>query len=333
MKQHRYTSGLNRSRGLALVELMIAMTLGLILIGAATGIMLSNSQSFRAAQNLSKAQESARLGFELIARDIRQAGSIPCGNGIHVENLLSDSDTWYFNWIGKPKNSLGTSTSSASVARGQLIGYPAAFTITGLTNKAANTQSITMLYASNEGASVKSRSTEDGKQAYKVQVSHRSHSFDTGDIAFLCNQDFASIFVADVTADDNSLKITTQNGQKLSDAAQGLFNKNATVGKLKSRAWYIGNNKDQKKSLYLAEWTGSELSKIEIATGVSNLSFQYRLKDTADFKDPTDIAADQWPLVNAVAVTLEFEDPNTMPGEQRIKRSFTSIVALRNRSQ
>ena len=43
MKQHRYTSGLNRSRGLALVELMIAMTLGLILIGAATGIKIGRA--------------------------------------------------------------------------------------------------------------------------------------------------------------------------------------------------------------------------------------------------------------------------------------------------
>lgn len=333
MKQHRYKHGPSHSRGLALVELMIAMTLGLILIGAATGIMLSNSQSFRAAQNLSKAQESARLGFELMARDMRQAGSIPCGNGIPVENLLNDSDPWYLNWAGQPKNSLGTSANSASVARGQLIGYPAAFTVSGLDNKVTGTESITILYASNEGASVKSRSIEDSKQTYKVKVSNRSHSFNTGDIAFLCNQDFASIFAVHVTADDDSLKITTLDGQKPSDAAQGLFDRNATVGKLKSRAWYIGSNKDQKKSLYLAELTGSDLALIEIATGVSNLSFQYRLKDTADFKDAKDIAANQWPLVNAIAVTLEFEDQNTMSDEQRINRTFTSIVALRNRSQ
>ena len=325
MKQHRYNSGLSRSRGLALVELMIAMTLGLILIGAATGIMLSNSQSFRAAQNLSKAQESARLGFELIARDIRQAGSIPCGNGIPVENLLSDSNPWYLNWAGNN-------------SKGQLIGYQAVpeneeDKITDLLRQVPKTESISILYASNEGASVKSRSTEDRKQTYKVKVSHRSHSLNTGDIAFLCNQDFASIFAADVTVDDDSLKITAQDGQKSSDAAQGLFDRNATVGKLKSRAWYIGSNTDQKKSLYLAEWTGAELTEIEIATGVSNLSFQYRLKDTVDFKDAKDMAANQWPLVNAVAVTLEFEDPNTMSEDQRINRTFTSIVALRNRSQ
>ena len=45
-----------RNAGLALVELMIAMVLGLVIIGAVTGIMLSNTQSFRTNKGLSQLQ-------------------------------------------------------------------------------------------------------------------------------------------------------------------------------------------------------------------------------------------------------------------------------------
>ncbi len=48
------------ARGFSLVELMISMLLGLVIIGAATGVILANRQSYRTNEGLSQIQESAR---------------------------------------------------------------------------------------------------------------------------------------------------------------------------------------------------------------------------------------------------------------------------------
>jgi type IV pilus assembly protein PilW len=61
-------------KGLSLVELMIAITLGLILTAGVLQLFLSNNQTFRTQQATSRVQESGRLAAEFLASDIRMAG-------------------------------------------------------------------------------------------------------------------------------------------------------------------------------------------------------------------------------------------------------------------
>jgi len=58
-QRRRVTSYYLRQQGLALIELMIALVLGLVIIGAVTGIMLSNIQGFRTTRGLSQIQDGA----------------------------------------------------------------------------------------------------------------------------------------------------------------------------------------------------------------------------------------------------------------------------------
>lgn len=319
-----------QSKGLALVELMIAMTLGLVLIGAATAVMLSNSQSFRATRHIAQAQDNAKLGFELMARDIRQAGSIPCGNGVFVENSLPEPQggfPWYLNWDGKPKQRLSQNQNTKTNAKGQLIGYAAAFSLKGIKNKIENTESITLTYASNEGSSLKK--FEPSGSIYTFN--QPNNNFKSGDIAFVCNTEFARIFSVEVSGggtDDMSVTATEGNTASKVDI---FFKKNAVIGKLKSRAWYIGENAEGKRSLYLAELQGSEVQSIEIASGVNNLKLLYRADKSTEFKPANDIeSANLWPKVNAVQITLELLDQSQPNNDERFERSFTSIVAVRN---
>jgi type IV pilus assembly protein PilW len=62
-------------RGLSLVELMIAITLGLILTAGVLQLFASNNQTFRTQQATSRVQEAGRLAVEFIASDIRMAGA------------------------------------------------------------------------------------------------------------------------------------------------------------------------------------------------------------------------------------------------------------------
>ncbi|WP_205343179.1 prepilin-type N-terminal cleavage/methylation domain-containing protein [Denitrificimonas caeni] len=304
--------------GFALIELMIAMTLGLVLIGAATGIMLSNTQSFRSNKSLAQIQDSARLGFELMARDIRQAGSIPCGNDINLTNIVIDNP-WYLDWPAGSK--------------GQLIGYAGTSITTpsGLTNRVAGTEALSILYVDNVGSSVEL--TAAGTHIYTLNKVN--NNFKSDDVVVVCDAKNGTLFKAKV--ENKSSKMTVAAASQFnSSTLPGIFEKHSVMGKLKSRAWYIGTNQQGGRSLYLAELNGSKLDIIEIAAGVSDLKLLYRLNDTADFKTTAEIN-DHWPQVNAIEVSLELlgqeqnvsTNHNTDSG--RFKRSFTSIVALRNR--
>jgi len=331
MKPTIYNTGpynLRRSMsGLTLIELMISMVLGLLLVSVAAGVMISNSQSFRTGKSLSQIQNSARMGFELMARDIRQAGSIPCGSGINIDNLLDNplnpTLPWYLNWENN--------------GNGQFTGYSANDTISNMPtplNRVSGTEAVAVSYIESYGSSL----VASGIDSYRF--SRAQSQFNSGDVVFVCDSSKASVFIANISAPNSNNIVTitaAASTTPIGNANQqpGTFEKNAVVGKLKSRVWYVGDNSNGNKSLYLAELSGSTLDAIEIAAGISDLKFEYRLGDTSDFKSAAAIGND-WPLVNAVKITytLEGQDENVSTDSAnsgRLSRSFSSIVALRSR--
>lgn len=64
----------NKQRGFSLIELMIALVLGLFIIGGVLSVFIGSSQTFNANEALSRVQENGRFAIELIAEDIRNSG-------------------------------------------------------------------------------------------------------------------------------------------------------------------------------------------------------------------------------------------------------------------
>ena len=75
----RSISTLTGNRGLTLVELMIAMALGLFLLLGVVSVFLAQRQAYRTNENLAGLQNHARVAFELMAREIRESGLNLCG--------------------------------------------------------------------------------------------------------------------------------------------------------------------------------------------------------------------------------------------------------------
>lgn len=65
-------------RGFGLIELMIAMTLGLILVLGVSQIFLASKRSFVVQQQLAVLQENARFVLTRVSRDVRQVGMFGC---------------------------------------------------------------------------------------------------------------------------------------------------------------------------------------------------------------------------------------------------------------
>jgi type IV pilus assembly protein PilW len=61
-------------RGVSLVELMIALVIGLLLLGGLIQVYLTSKQSYNAQEQVARMQESGRFAVDLIARDLRRAG-------------------------------------------------------------------------------------------------------------------------------------------------------------------------------------------------------------------------------------------------------------------
>src|SRR3546814_4817901 len=98
MNRKTFPKSLQRARGVTLIELMIALVLGLLVVAAAIGIFLSNKQVFRTTDNLSRMQENARIGFELMARDLRMAGASACSRKIPIVNVLKPNSAYGTDW-------------------------------------------------------------------------------------------------------------------------------------------------------------------------------------------------------------------------------------------
>ncbi len=66
------------SRGVTLVELMVAMTLALAILAGISYIYMQGKDGFRVQDNQARLQESARLVYTLLSRDLLMAGHFGC---------------------------------------------------------------------------------------------------------------------------------------------------------------------------------------------------------------------------------------------------------------
>lgn len=67
-------SGRGKQSGIGLIELMIAMTIGLLLLSGLSYFLMSTSQTSRTTSDLSRMQENGRYALDILSASIRQAG-------------------------------------------------------------------------------------------------------------------------------------------------------------------------------------------------------------------------------------------------------------------
>ena len=88
-----------RIQGFTLIELMVAMLLGLIVIGGVISVFLAGQQTYRSNEALGDVSDGSRTAFEMLARDLRDAGLSGCDNSNgRIANVLNNTSLWYANW-------------------------------------------------------------------------------------------------------------------------------------------------------------------------------------------------------------------------------------------
>lgn len=78
--------------GFSLVELMVAMVIGLIVLGAATSLFVDSKKNYVVQDSLARLQENARFAMQKMVRDLRMAGYYGCADDITaITNTLNQS--------------------------------------------------------------------------------------------------------------------------------------------------------------------------------------------------------------------------------------------------
>ena len=353
-------------QGLSLIELMIAMLLGLLVVGAAGGMFLSNKRVYGTSESLGRIQENQRAAFELMSRDLREAGGNPCGSAATVVPQLKNSaDEWWLSYM-RGLRGYDAGTAAAGTASG-----------TGTAQRVADTDAIDVHLANDGDINV----TLHNNPSAEIDVTGNT-GIAVNDVLMVCNMEYALIF--QVTGLPSATKIAHNGGGGgtvgncasefqweapcLHPGASGSYgycfmvtdptdptvntncNKHSTspaeVVKLVTSRWYIGNNGRGGRSLYRVYMVNengtptADGNPEEIAEGVRSMTIRYRVAGNATHQTAAQVqAAGEWSRVIAARISMTFEstrgalEGNYIEGtaNQVLNRVVSNDVALRNR--
>ncbi|MBD8528044.1 PilW family protein [Pseudomarimonas arenosa] len=82
-----------KQHGVSLIELLIALTLGTILVLGLTQVFSGVRSSFGASEGLSRVQENARFAMDFMRHDVRMAGYLGCFNEFRLVDAV-DRGLW-----------------------------------------------------------------------------------------------------------------------------------------------------------------------------------------------------------------------------------------------
>lgn len=351
--------------GFSLIELMIAMILGLIVVAAAGGVFISNKRVYNATETLGRVQEHGRVAFELMSRDIREAGGNPCGTMTPPINMMDSGTNAY--WTGFNDGITGYDGGTAS---------PGTTTGTGVGQRVAGTDAVDIFSAAGGGIRV----TSHPNPSAELDVTSTGDIV-VGDVLLVCN--VGRSFIFEVTGlpgvgtkighnagagsncsarftlpvpadpeDTNGCDNPDNNANSYCftpAAGGGTCGEDSAVPAYVARAtntqWYVGNNARGGQSLYRAVLANrgntntpdTVLSRVEVVEGVEDMTIAYLEAGEADYGNAASVA--DWSRVVAVRLSLDFEGAAGALSAREIQgtdgnaisRTITHVVALRNR--
>lgn len=314
------------------------MLLGLVVIGGAMGVILANRQSYRTNEGLSQVQESARTAYELLAREVRQAGGTGCNSNGRVANVvISNEDTpWWQDWFGI--HGFDGAQPDGAVDFGGALPN----------NRVEGTDAMHLQGIEGTGLSIVSHNPSSAI----IRINAPTTELADDDIAMVCDFDHAAIFKVTQYNSSNTTVVHNRGGlnEPTSNCSKGLgyptdcdsvngnpyeFGPNSQLARLSAVSWYIGANGralEGGRSLYRRRMNANPE---EIVAGVTDMQVRYREAGRSDFREASTV--DSWVDVNAVMITFVLQSADqristdATENSGRLQRQFTNIVTLRNR--
>lgn len=328
--------------GFTLVELMIALLLGLLVMGAAISIFLSNRQAYAATEGLGRVQENVRFAFELMARDLRETGANPCGRHIPAMNVVANPGA---NWWTNLNTTVDASGELVTPWRSTLLAFGGGQAMDGVPfgggagGRVPGTEAVRILGASDPVYAIESH--DPAGETFTLTSS--DPNLEVGTLAVVCDARQGSILRATSVAGGvvghgvgAGLNCTGSLGLSADCASAPVYTYQPTamLAPLRATQWYVGNNGRGGTSLYQStvNANGAGLTNQEVVEGVENVTFEFLEEGAGAYQPTGGLAA--WSEVVAVRMSLELAadtQGGTTDGEP-LRRTVSHVVSLRSRN-
>lgn len=339
--------------GFSLVELMVALALGLLISAGVVTVFISAKQDYQVQDAISQVQENARFSLEFLAHDIRMAGFSGCNNNMptanSVENaggVVGDFEEGIQGFEGDGSSTLPTGTFPDALPNtdavmihtadlgSQLVvnnHNPNAAQIDVTNAHSYKPGSIMMIVDSNcsgRGIFVMSGPTNNSNNATN-QVHNTGKTFTVGSSSGVGN--CTKKLKGEFTCSDQSGAL----GLKYSDGS--------SVYAITSIGYYV---KDPSKDATLTSPTlyqinfaadylpGATTTSQPLVEGVRDLDLMYGVRGSSgslQYKDADAVeASGEWQEVVSVRISVKSESLTNVDGAP-LDRDFVRTVKLRNR--
>lgn len=226
-----------RDAGFSLVEVLVALAIGMIIVLAVSQVFVSNRTSYRQAEALARIQENGRFVLDALGSDIRMAGAIGCKKD-SAPNTGGD---------GYPKNiALPISDNFLILDRG-ITGYKAGSGAppAGLAWSEAKTGSsvIAIKYADSAVANVR---TDLASVTSNIVIDGNPAAFTAGEVLVISDCQYADVFRSGSVSEPymppgTAVNITHTTTTNTTANFTVAYLKGAEVSRLVSRIYYVGN--------------------------------------------------------------------------------------------
>jgi type IV pilus assembly protein PilW len=348
-------------RGISLVELMIAMVVGLILMNGIFTIFLSSKHAYRTTEELGRIQENARYALQTLTKDIRMTGYMGCFGEVNITDNVQSAKkpigtgvAYFDNPITgyDAQSNTGTSTSDWSpnlpsyFSSGQSIAGSDIIVI----------QRAVPFSTSDTGSLATSSGT--------IQIGSNPPSPDTikaGDTLVISDCVDSDIFMVNSVAESSGIvNISHNNSVNTSNSLSKLYPPNAKLMRMVMNGYYVATNTDGNRALYRTRLAGNGLMvNEELLEGVETMQVTYgedtngdgipnRYLSAGDVADMDKIVTLRVGVlmystreVSAENETRSFnvagtdvDDTGTIPthgGDKSLRQVYTATIKIRNR--
>ncbi|ACE83058.1 type 4 fimbrial biogenesis protein PilW [Cellvibrio japonicus Ueda107] len=341
----------HRQFGLSLVELMIAITLGLILMIGVMQMFLSSKVVFATQQGISRIQETGRLAIEFLSRDIRMAAYYGC----YRPSVVAGSELKYSNMVisGLHGNfSEGIrgfdSDQSLPVSKAQALG--GSIQLLPSTHTA---NIIVIRSASETGIPINNLNTETQIRAYSPSSIENNciNNICVNSAAVVNNCSSAAVMRVTALAKAGTDVTITHNGtwNPLTVPSEAFLS--GEVMPLNTTVYFIARGVSGVPTLW--QKTNADAA-VELLEGVEHMRITYATSDNINYRLASQLSADDWPKVNSVRLelvirsidnnVLEDTQPYQFAGvtvtpvdvggikDRYMRQVFTATIAIRSRA-
>lgn len=340
--------------GLSLIEIMIALFIGLFLLLGLYQIFISTKQSYRLADGQSRLQENARFALETLNHDIRLAGYFGC-SGVSASNpvvIANDPLIAPYTQAGAAEASIITGGNDN--AAGSFSDPNPALSSSPLTPVVQGTDAITVQFGESCGGFTTADLSDVKASTAAIPASNTCGTITngTGTTAatlgtplVISNCDSAHIFRAANTGETSQNKDTTATA---TDQLGKTYPAGSELLLYRSYTYFIRENPAGQPSLYrLDNNTASSVAPVEMVEGIENMQIMYGIDTDADgsANQYDDTPAD-WTQVASVRIDLTARsiDDNLIATprtydyngvddvqDRRLVKTFSTTISLRNR--